>query len=68
MDEFGNPLSDINEIHNTRYELGVGGDPDKLRCPRNWVRFENSCYKFNRSPPKRWDLAREQCRVGKLYL
>jgi len=61
VDEFGNPLGDIHTTDTTRYELGVGGHPDEERCPRNWVRFKDSCYKFNRSPRKRWSLAREIC-------
>ena len=63
VDDFGNPLADIHNTDTTRYELGVGGDPDELRCPRNWVRFEDSCYKFNRSPRKRWSVAKEICRA-----
>ena len=33
------------------------------RCPRNWVRYIQSCYKFTRSPIKRWDDARLQCQA-----
>ena len=33
------------------------------RCPRNWVRYRESCYKFTRSPIKRWDDARLQCQA-----
>ena len=65
VDEFGNPLGDIHSTDTTRYELGVGGDPEELKCPRNWERFRGSCYKFTRSPPKRWDLARELCQAFK---
>ena len=61
VDDFGNPLADIHNTDTTRYELGVGGDPNELRCPRNWVRFQDNCYKFNRSPRKQWSLARELC-------
>lgn len=63
VDDFGNPLADIHNTDTTRYELGVGGDPNELRCPRNWVRFKDSCYKFNRSPRKRWSEAKELCRA-----
>ena len=45
----------------TRFELGEAADPEGLRCPRNWVRFRNSCYKFNRSPIKSWDDAQFIC-------
>ena len=34
-----------------------------FRCPRNWVRYIQSCYKFTRSPIKRWDDARLQCQA-----
>ena len=61
VDEFGNPLGDILNTDTTVYDLETGANPDKLKCPRNWVEFQGSCYKFNRSPPKRWDLAREIC-------
>ena len=61
VDDFGNPLADIHNTDTTRYELGVGGDPNELSCPRNWVRFQDSCYKFNRSPRKKWSIARELC-------
>ena len=63
VDEFGNPLGDIHSTDTTRYELGSGGDPITLRCPRNWERFEESCYKFTRSPTKKWDDARELCKA-----
>ena len=36
---------------------------DELRCPRNWERFKNSCYKFTRSPIKRWDEATLICQA-----
>jgi len=65
VDEFGNPLGDIHNTDTTRYELGVGGDPDSGHCPRNWVRFRDSCYKFNRSPSRRWSNAREICAAFK---
>ena len=63
VDKFGNPLGDIHSTDTTRYELGSGGDPITLRCPRNWERFEESCYKFTRSPTKKWDDARELCKA-----
>jgi len=63
VDEFGNPLGEITNTDTTRYELGSGGDPYELRCPRNWQRFMQSCYKFTRSPPKKWGDARELCRA-----
>ena len=61
VDEFGNPLGDVLNTDTTRYELGAGANPDRLRCPRNWVEFKGSCYKFNRSPPKEVVEAREIC-------
>ena len=61
VDEFGNPLGDVLNTDTTVYDLDTGANPDVLKCPRNWKRHKNSCYKFNRSPPKRWDLAREIC-------
>ena len=64
MDEFGNPLPDVINPDTATYDLDTGANPDELRCPRNWVEFQESCYKFNRSPPKRWDLAREICQVS----
>ena len=63
VDIFGNPLGEVHSTDTTRYELGSGGDPYELRCPRNWVRFKTSCYKFTRSPPKKWGDARELCRA-----
>ena len=63
VDEFGNPLPDVINPDTATYDLETGANPDELRCPRNWVEFQESCYKFNRSPPKRWDLAREICQV-----
>jgi len=65
VDEFGNPLGDVLDIGETKYELGVGGDPEELRCPRNWERFGDHCYKFTRSPPRKWDYAREICQQFK---
>ena len=61
VDEFGNPLGDVLNTDTTRYELGAGANPERLRCPRNWVEFKGSCYKFNRSPPKEVVEAREIC-------
>ena len=63
VDEFGNPLEDIHSVDTTRFELGEGINADEVRCPRNWERFAESCYKFTRSPIKRWDDARLQCQA-----
>ena len=63
VDEEGNPLGDVQSTDTTRSELSSGGDPVKLRCPRNWERYRDSCYKFTRSPPKKWDDAREICKT-----
>eukprot|EP00095_Tigriopus_kingsejongensis_P002293 maker-scaffold400_size182785-snap-gene-0.21 protein:Tk02293 transcript:maker-scaffold400_size182785-snap-gene-0.21-mRNA-1 annotation:"PREDICTED: contactin-like" len=63
VDEFGNPLEDIRSVDTTRFELGEGIDAQEVRCPRNWERFKNSCYKFTRSPIKRWDDARMLCQA-----
>ncbi|XP_043215270.1 contactin-like [Amphibalanus amphitrite] len=30
-------------------------------CPKNWVQYEDACYRFVRSPIKRRDAAREAC-------
>jgi hypothetical protein len=38
-----------------------GVDASEVKCPRNWVQFRQSCYKFTRSPIKRWDDARLLC-------
>ena len=60
------PLKFLGEIYNvdtTVFELGEGVNPDEVQCPRNWVRYENSCYKFTRSPIKRWDDARLICQA-----
>ena len=33
-------------------------------CPKNWVQYEDACYRFVRSPIKRRDAAREACQVS----
>ncbi len=63
VDEFGNPLGEIYNVDTTRFELGSGIESQELKCPRNWVRFRASCYKFTRSPIKRWDDARTICQA-----
>lgn len=63
VDEFGNPLEDIRSVDTTRFELGEGVEADEVKCPRNWIRFRESCYKFTRSPIKRWDDARMNCQA-----
>ena len=47
----------------SRYELGDGADEERLKCPRNWVRFKSSCYKFTRSPIKVWEDAKALCQA-----
>ena len=54
---------EIYNVDTTRFELGQGVNADELRCPRNWERFKNSCYKFTRSPIKRWDEATLICQA-----
>ena len=56
-------LGEIYNVDTTVFELGEGVNPDEVQCPRNWVRYENSCYKFTRSPIKRWDDARLICQA-----
>ena len=63
VDEFGNPLGDIYNIDTTRLELGSSVVDEEVKCPRNWVRFLDKCYKFTRSPIKRWDDARLICQA-----
>lgn len=63
VDEFGNPLEDIHSVDTTRFELGDRFDISGVQCPKNWVRYRDSCYKFTRSPIKRWDDARLQCQA-----
>ena len=42
----------------------MGIRPDQCCSgPRNWIRFRNNCYKFTRSPIKRWDDARLICQA-----
>ncbi len=65
VDEFGNPLEEIHSVDTTRFELGDGVDAREVRCPRNWHRFGESCYKFTRSPFKPWDRARGICQAFK---
>ena len=33
-------------------------------CPKNWVQYEDACYRFVRSPIKRREAAREACQVS----
>ena len=65
VNEQGIPLPEISSIDPATRDpvLWSGPDPFEERCPRNWERFENSCYKFTRSPIKRWSDARELCRA-----
>lgn len=37
-------------------------DPDAV-CPKSWVHYATSCYKFTRSPIKTRDEARQYCRA-----
>ena len=45
------------------FELGKGVEADQIKCPRNWVQLGSwgSCYKFTRSPIRKWDEARQIC-------
>ncbi|GFS41753.1 contactin [Trichonephila inaurata madagascariensis] len=36
---------------------------DAQTCPKNWVDFKESCYKFTRTPLKTHDEAEERCRT-----
>lgn len=65
VDEFGNPLEEIHSVDTTRFELGEGIDDEEIKCPRNWYQFRDSCYKFTRSPIKRWGDARLNCHAYK---
>ncbi|XP_057652877.1 contactin [Diorhabda carinulata] len=59
---------DVN-YPNTNYPTyGYGGNygygnPDELQCPENWLRFQNSCYKFVKSPRKAYKEARKICQT-----
>ncbi|XP_040571897.1 contactin [Lepeophtheirus salmonis] len=63
VDEFGNPIGEIHSVDTTKFELGEGIDFEEFQCPRNWVRYGSKCYKFTRSPLKRWSDARLICQA-----
>ncbi|XP_072402624.1 contactin [Diabrotica undecimpunctata] len=39
------------------------GNTDELRCPQYWIRFQNTCYKFVRSPLRAYNEARKICQT-----
>uniref|UniRef100_A0A6P7GNS4 GATA zinc finger domain-containing protein 14-like n=1 Tax=Diabrotica virgifera virgifera TaxID=50390 RepID=A0A6P7GNS4_DIAVI len=50
------------------YGRGYGyGSTDELRCPQYWIRYQNTCYKFVRSPLRAYNEARKICQVS-VYL
>ncbi len=65
VDEYGNPLREINYISKdpTGVDFGENVDASEIRCPRYWERFRSSCYKFTRSPIKNRGDAESICRA-----
>lgn len=44
--------------------LGSYGNVEELKCPEYWVQFQNSCYRFIKSPLKPYNEARRICQVS----
>lgn len=36
---------------------------DQLKCPQHWVQFQQSCYRFIKSPLKPYNEAKRICQV-----
>lgn len=41
---------------------------ESLRCPDYWVQFENSCYRFVKSPLRSYNDSRRICQVSLITL
>lgn len=55
---------------NTNYPVyGYGGNSygnDELTCPQYWIRFQNNCYRFVKSPLRAYIEARKICQVSQI--
>lgn len=43
---------------------GSYGNVEELKCPEYWIQFQNSCYRFIKSPLKPYNEARRICQVS----
>lgn len=59
---YNNPQYNSNPTLNTRY--GSEMFYDQLRCPQHWVQFQQSCYRFIKSPLRPYNDARRLCQVS----
>lgn len=55
-----------NPNYNTNNNIHRFGNDifyDQLRCPEHWVQFQQSCYRFIKSPLRPYNDARRLCQV-----
>lgn len=53
----------VNGQYNPVYENDVYFD--QLKCPEYWVQFQQSCYRFIKSPSRPFGEARRICEVSR---
>lgn len=50
--------------YNTNTYVGSSGYYEDLKCPEHWYQFQDSCYRFIKSPLKAYNEAKRICQVG----
>lgn len=55
--------SNINPNYNNINRFSNDIFYDQMRCPEHWIAFQQSCYRFIRSPLRPYNEARRLCQV-----
>lgn len=59
-DNFGTNDNEVDPQNTATYYAGLDYE-ERYRCPPNWIRFRESCYRFTKSPDRPRNEARKIC-------
>ncbi|CAH0729236.1 unnamed protein product, partial [Brenthis ino] len=61
-DIYGHGDNDVDPQSTANYYAGLDYE-ERYRCPPNWIRFRESCYRFTKSPDRPHNEARKICQA-----
>ncbi|XP_014371017.2 contactin [Papilio machaon] len=61
-DTYNNGDNDVDPQNTANYYAGLDYE-ERYRCPPNWIRYRESCYRFTKSPDRPRNEARKICQA-----
>ncbi|CAH0562661.1 unnamed protein product [Brassicogethes aeneus] len=63
VNNYNTPFKTYNYDNNQNSYIGSNGYFTELKCPEHWYQFQDSCYRFIKSPLKAYNEARKICQT-----